>query len=80
MMIRTDDHLAQLVALRAGLWIGVCSRQVAQRHGLMLVLQGQVDFNVNVWIVMHQDMRKVQRNAIVFNQLRAALTDFMALG
>eukprot|EP01132_Coremiostelium_polycephalum_P011294 gene11294-13829_t len=30
-VIRTDDHLAQLAALRAGLGIGVCSAQVAQR-------------------------------------------------
>lgn len=79
-VIRTDDHLAQLAALRAGLGIGVCSRQVAQRHGLVRVLQGQVDFNVDVWIAMHQDMRKVQRIAVVFDQLGAALTDFMASG
>ncbi|WP_294738411.1 LysR family transcriptional regulator [uncultured Pseudomonas sp.] len=76
-VIRTDDHLAQLAALRAGLGIGVCSRQVAQRHGLVRVLQGQVDFNVDVWIAMHQDMRKVQRIAVVFDALGGALADFL---
>ncbi|MDY7533844.1 LysR family transcriptional regulator [Pseudomonas sp. Bout1] len=75
-LIRTDDHLAQLAALRAGLGIGVCSRQVAQRHGLVRVLPGQVDFNVDVWIAMHQDVRKVQRIALVFDALGGALTDF----
>jgi DNA-binding transcriptional LysR family regulator len=76
-VIRTDDHLAQLAALRAGLGIGVCSRQVAQRHGLVRVLQGQVDFNVDVWIATHQDMRKVQRIAVVFDALGGALADFL---
>ncbi|WP_455928163.1 LysR family transcriptional regulator [Pseudomonas capeferrum] len=76
-VIRTDDHLAQLAALRAGLGIGVCSGQVAQRHGLVRVLQGQVDFNVDVWIAMHQDMRKVQRIAVVFDALGGALADFL---
>jgi len=76
-MVRTDDHLAQLAALRAGLGIGVCSAQLAQRHGLVRVLSGQVDFSVDVWIAMHQDMRKVQRVALVFDGLGQALTDFL---
>jgi DNA-binding transcriptional LysR family regulator len=76
-VIRTDDHLAQLAALRAGLGIGVCSAQVAQRHGLVRVLPAQVDFKVDVWIAMHQDMRKVPRIAVVFDGLGAALTDFL---
>jgi DNA-binding transcriptional LysR family regulator len=76
-LIRTDDHLAQLAALRAGLGIGVCSSQVAQRHGLVRVLPGQVDFSVDVWIAMHQDMRRVQRIALVFEALGGALADFL---
>jgi DNA-binding transcriptional LysR family regulator len=76
-LIRTDDHLAQLAALRAGLGIGVCSSQVAQRHGLVRVLPGQVDFSVDVWIAMHQDMRRVQRIALVFEALGGALAEFL---
>jgi DNA-binding transcriptional LysR family regulator len=75
--IRTDDHLAQLAALRAGLGIGVCSSQVAQPHGLVRVLPGQVDFSVDVWIAMHQDMRRVQRIALVFEALGGALAEFL---
>jgi len=40
------------------------------------VLPAQVDFKVDVWIAMHQDMRKVPRIAVVFDGLGAALTDF----
>ena len=76
-MVRTDDHLAQLAALRAGLGVGVCSRQLAQRHGLVRVLSGQVDFSVDVWIAMHQDMRKVQRVGLVFDELGQAMLDFL---
>ncbi|RON52692.1 LysR family transcriptional regulator [Pseudomonas frederiksbergensis] len=76
-LIRTDDHLAQLAALRAGLGIGVCSSQLAQRYGLIRVLPRQVDFSVDVWIAMHQDMRRVQRIALVFDALGESLRDFL---
>lgn len=76
--IRTDDHLAQFAALRAGLGIGVCARQLAQRHGLVRVLAEQVDFTVDVWIAMHQDMRRVQRVAVVFDEVSAAMAQFLA--
>lgn len=75
--IRTDDHLAQWAALRAGLGIGVCSRQLAERNGLMRVLPGDVDFTVDVWIAMHPDMRRVQRVSAVFDGLGADLQAFL---
>ncbi|MCU1740614.1 MULTISPECIES: LysR family transcriptional regulator [unclassified Pseudomonas] len=75
--VRTDDHLAQLAALRAGLGIGVCSSQLARRHGLVRVLPEQVDFTVDVWTAMHQDMRRVQRIALVFDALGESLTQFL---
>lgn len=75
-VIRSDDHLAQFAALRAGLGIGVCPRQLAQRHGLVQVLP-EVAFDVDVWIAMHQDMRRVPRIAATFDALGAALTAFL---
>ncbi|WP_249490294.1 hypothetical protein [Pseudomonas sp. HS6] len=51
--------------------------QLAQRHGLVRVLPGQVDFTVDVWIAMHQDMRRVQRVSAVFDGLGADLQAFM---
>ncbi|MFS2159310.1 LysR family transcriptional regulator [Pseudomonas sp. Pseusp122] len=77
-LIRTDDHLAQFAALRAGLGIGVCSRQLAQQHGLVRVLPDQVDFAVDVWIAMHQDVRRVRRIALVFDALAQSLGRFLA--
>lgn len=77
-LIRTDDHLAQFAALRAGLGIGVCSRQFAQLHNLARVLPDQVDFAVDVWIAMHQDVRRVRRIALVFDALAHSLGRFLA--
>lgn len=77
-VIRTDDHLAQFASLRAGLGIGVCSRQLAQRYGLVRVLPEQVDFSVDIWIAMHQDLRRVRRIALVFDALGQSLTRFLA--
>ncbi|TFY85639.1 LysR family transcriptional regulator [Pseudomonas kairouanensis] len=77
-VIRTDDHLAQFSALRAGLGIGVCPRQLARRHGLVRVLPEQLGFDVDVWVAMHQDMRRVLRVAGVFEAVGAGMADFLA--
>lgn len=77
-VIRTDDHSAQFASLRAGLGIGVCSGQLARRHGLVRVLPEQVDFPVDVWIAMHHDLKRVRRVTLVFDALSQALSRFLA--
>ncbi|NWA26938.1 LysR family transcriptional regulator [Pseudomonas gingeri] len=76
--IRTDDHLAQFASLNAGLGIGVCSSQLAQHHNLVRVLPDQVNFSVDIWIAMHQDLRRVQRIAMVFDALAQSLGQYLA--
>lgn len=76
-VIRTDDHSAQFASLRAGLGIGVCSDQLARRHGLVRVLPEQVDFPVDVWIAMHHDLKRVRRVTLVFDALSQALSRFL---
>lgn len=76
-VIRTDDHSAQFASLRAGLGIGVCSGQLARRHGLVRVLPEQVDFPVDVWIAMHHDLKRVRRVTLVFDALSQALSRFL---
>ncbi|WP_339471455.1 LysR family transcriptional regulator [Pseudomonas sp. EL_65y_Pfl1_R83] len=75
--IRTDHHLVQFAALRAGLGIGVCSSQLARRYGLVRVLHEQVDFRVDIWIAMHHDLRRVKRIALVFDSLAESLARFL---
>ncbi|KAB5625748.1 LysR family transcriptional regulator [Pseudomonas putida] len=78
MALRTDDHLAQFAALRAGVGIGVCAEQLARRHGLVRVLPEAVAFSVDVWVAMHGDLRRVRRIGLVFEALGAALSAFLA--
>lgn len=77
-VFRSDDHLAQFAALRAGLGIGVCSSQLARRHDLVRVLPEQVDFTVDIWIAMHHDLKRVRRVSLVFDALSQSLSRFLA--
>jgi hypothetical protein len=41
-------------------------------------LPDQVDFAVDVWIAMHQDVRRVRRIALVFDALAQSLSRFLS--
>ncbi|WP_285415273.1 LysR family transcriptional regulator [Pseudomonas sp. efr-133-TYG-5] len=75
--IATDDHLAQLAALRHGLGFGLCPATVAATYGLIPVLADSFGFDVDVWIAMHNDLRKVRRIAKAFEALAEALTLYL---
>ncbi|WP_330114050.1 LysR substrate-binding domain-containing protein [Pseudomonas sp. JS3066] len=77
LQLRTDNHNAQQAALRAGVGIGVCPRQLAERWGLVRVLPRQVDFAVEVWIATHRDLRRIPRVALAFDQLASGFTTFL---
>lgn len=76
-VVRTDCHLAQFAALRAGLGIGVCANQLARQHGLVQVLPGEVAFRVDIWVAMHHDLRRVRRVVQVFDGLTRALQQYL---
>ncbi|OCR21590.1 LysR family transcriptional regulator [Pseudomonas syringae] len=76
--VATDNHLAQLAALKAGLGFGLCPATVAATYGLIQVLPGSFGFEVDVWIAMHNDLRKVGRIANTFEVLGEELTRYLA--
>lgn len=76
-VVRTDCHLAQFAALRAGLGIGVCANQLARQHGLVQVLPAEVAFRVDIWVAMHHDLRRVRRVVQVFDGLTRALQQYL---
>lgn len=76
--IATDSHLAQLAALRNGLGFGLCPSPVAATYGLIQILPDSFGFDVDVWIAMHNDLRKVGRIARTFEALGEALTRYLA--
>ncbi|WP_077048220.1 LysR family transcriptional regulator [Pseudomonas sp. KK4] len=75
--IATDNHLAQLAALRNGLGFGLCPATVAANYGLIRILPDSFGFDVDVWIAMHNDLRKVGRIARTFEALSEALSGYL---
>ncbi len=71
-VFRTDNDLAQLAAIRAGLGIGVCQRRFAAASNLVRVLP-EMSFNLESWIVMHEDLKHMRRVRLVFDYLVKAL-------
>lgn len=76
--LRTDSDLAALAALRAGLGIGVCQLPIAGRSpGLRRVLPA-LAFELEAWVVMHEDLRQVRRVRTVFDHIVTQLAAYGA--
>jgi DNA-binding transcriptional LysR family regulator len=77
--LRTDSHLAQLNAIRAGLGIGICQARLARRGaGLVPVLPDAFTYGLETWIAMHKDLRRVERARATFHHLARTLSDYAA--
>jgi DNA-binding transcriptional LysR family regulator len=72
---RTDNDLAQLALLRAGLGIGICQDGVAARDpALLQVLPGLVRIALDAWLAMHEDLRASRRVRLLHDHLAQGLT------
>jgi DNA-binding transcriptional LysR family regulator len=75
---RCDSDLAQLAALRAGVGIGGCQENIARRSPeLAPVLTGQIQFSLEIWLVMHEDVKSTPRVRLLFEHLADGLTNFV---
>jgi DNA-binding transcriptional LysR family regulator len=71
---RTDSDIAQLMAIRAGLGIGICQTALARRDPhLERVLPGSFQFKLGVWLAMHENLRSTPRCRATFDELAAGL-------
>lgn len=71
--LRTNSDIAQLAAIRAGFGIGICQVPVAARDpNLVRVLADAFAIDLEVWIVMHEDLRTSARCRAVFDALVSA--------
>jgi len=76
---RSDSDLAQLAALRAGFGIGVCQLGLARRDpDLVRVAPEVFSVGLDVWVVMHKDLRASHRMRLMFDHLAAALSAYVA--
>lgn len=75
---RSDSDLAQLAAIRAGLGIGFCQVPLAARDSaLVRVLPEALRFDLETWVVAHEDQRGIARVRAVFDALVRGLTDYI---
>jgi DNA-binding transcriptional LysR family regulator len=76
--LRTDSDITQLAMLRAGYGIGACQRQIATRDpNLVPLLEDQFGFDLEVWVVMHEDLKTDRRMRLLFDHLVAGLKDYV---
>ena len=70
--------MAQLAALRAGVGIGGCQENIASRTPeLVAVLPNAFHYALEVWLVMHEDLKATRRVRILFDHLAAGLTAYV---
>jgi len=74
---RTDNQIAQLGAIRAGLGIGVCQKALAARDPkLVPVLPRAFSHGLDTWVSMHEDLRRMGRVRVTFAHLVTALSAY----
>ncbi|MDQ0465652.1 DNA-binding transcriptional LysR family regulator [Caulobacter ginsengisoli] len=75
---RTDSDLAQLAALRAGVGICACQPVIAARDpNLVPILNGQFQFELEMWVAMHEDLKASRRMRLMFDHLVAGLAEYV---
>lgn len=74
---RSDSDHAQLAAVRTGFGIGGCHKRVAARdRNLVPVLADAFRFDLEMWLVMHEDLRTSRRVRLLYDHLAEALTAY----
>lgn len=76
--LRTDSDPAQYAAIQAGVGIGLCQFGIARRDGLVPVLSGAVGFDLPIWIVMHEDLKRVRRMRLMFDALAEGMAAYVS--
>jgi DNA-binding transcriptional LysR family regulator len=77
--LRCDSDLAQLAALRAGYGLAPCQPAIASRDpNLVPILKDQFAFDLEVWVVMHEDLKAVKRMRLLFDHLVEGLKAYVA--
>ncbi|HTQ15420.1 MAG TPA: LysR family transcriptional regulator [Rhizomicrobium sp.] len=78
---RCDNDLVQLAALRAGVGIGGCQVAAARRDAALVpVLEDALSFKLEMWLVLHEDLRQHRRIRLLFDHLAAHLPAYVAEG
>jgi DNA-binding transcriptional LysR family regulator len=75
---RSDSDLAQLAAIRGGFGLGGIQHGIARRDpNLVHVLDQVFQFELETWVVMHEDLKASRRMRLMFDHLVAGLGDYI---
>ena len=78
---RSDSDVAQFAALKAGLGIGMCQLGLAKKYPELVPLPvPQVRFDLEVWVVMHEDLKTSLRMRLMFDHLVKELAEYVTSG
>lgn len=76
---RSDNDLAQLAAIRAGLGIGAIQTGIAVKDpNLVGVMEDQFALEMEIWVAMHEDLKSSLRMRLMFDHLVDRLSTFLA--
>ena len=74
---RSDNDLAQLAAIRAGVGAGACQIQLGRRcPDLVPMLEDGFRYPLETWVVMHEDLKGLRRMRLVFDALVAGMAAY----
>lgn len=79
--LRCDSDLGQLAALRAGFGVGGCQLGIARREpALVRLLPEAFLLQLEVWLVLHEDLRASRRIRLLADHLATELGDYVSRG
>ena len=76
--LRADNQLAQIAAIRAGLGVGFIQRAIARRDPDLVALFPEVNFDLEIWLALHEDLRASRRLRLMMDHLAAGLAEYVA--
>jgi DNA-binding transcriptional LysR family regulator len=77
--LRTDSDLAQLALLRAGAGLAPCQRAIAAKDtNLVPILENEFELSLEMWVVMHEDLKSDRRLRALFDHLVTGLEAYLA--
>jgi DNA-binding transcriptional LysR family regulator len=71
--LSTDDDLAQIGAIEAGIGAGIIQVGIGEAKGLQRLLP-EMSFDLPLWVAMHEDLRPSARVRAVFDHLVSELS------
>ena len=79
--LRCDNEPAQIALIRAGAGLAPCQRAIAARDpNLVPILEGVFSIALEMWVVMHEDLKGDRRLRALFDHLVEGLGQYVRSG